>query len=55
MTVERWISEMWPRRKWSEHDRFSGARRLQLAFQQTTNATNQWPTVNEILSQVPTH
>lgn len=53
VTTERWIDECWPKREWQEHCRFRGAKRLADTFSQMANTSNRWPSINDIVGQIP--
>jgi len=53
LQAERWLKELWPKREWQQHCRFRGARRLRDAFINAADTKERWPSVRDVLSQVP--
>lgn len=53
MVVERFLIELWPKRKWQKDNHFRGAARLRRAFIDTAEHNKRWPTIKDVLSMVP--
>jgi len=53
IVVERWLAELWPKRDWRQRCRFRGAKRLRDAFAQAAEQRKRWPTVGDVLANVP--
>jgi len=53
LQAERWLNELWPKRDWQQQCRFRGAKRLRDAFINAADTKERWPSVRDVLSQVP--
>ncbi|MDT8383022.1 MAG: hypothetical protein RRB22_01250 [Gammaproteobacteria bacterium] len=53
LQAERWLRELWPKRDWQQRCRFRGAKRLRDAFTTAADTKERWPSVRDVLSQVP--
>ncbi|MDH5185199.1 MAG: hypothetical protein OEX12_15055, partial [Gammaproteobacteria bacterium] len=54
LVAERWILEMWPKRTWRLKSPQHGAARIRSTFVQVAESTKRWPTVKDIVGQIPT-
>jgi len=53
LQTERWLKELWPKRDWRQQCRFRGAQRLRNSFINAANTKERWPSVHDVLSQIP--
>lgn len=53
LVVERFLTELWPKREWQRQHPYRGAERLRYAFIETAETNKRWPTVKDILAMVP--
>jgi len=53
LQAERWLKELWPKRNWRQQCRFRGAKRLRHSFISATETKERWPSVHDVLSQIP--
>jgi len=51
--AERWLNELWPKRQWRKDCRFRGAKRLRDAFILAAESKHRWPSVGDVLGNVP--
>ncbi|MDH5185403.1 MAG: hypothetical protein OEX12_16105, partial [Gammaproteobacteria bacterium] len=54
MVAERWIIEMWPKRPWSQKSKQHGAARIRSSFVQVAEGGKRWPTLKDVVEQIPT-
>lgn len=53
LVVERFLSELWPKRQWRQESHLHGAKRLRSAFMLAAEA-KRWPSSRDVLAHVPT-
>lgn len=53
LVVDRFLNGLWPKRQWQKSHQFHGAKRLHAAFMTVANDTKRWPSIKEVLGQVP--
>ncbi len=53
MVAERWLNELWPKREWKKDCRFKGAARLHTALLKAAEHRMRWPSVKDVLAEVP--
>jgi hypothetical protein len=53
LVVERFLTDLWPRRNWDRKNHFRGAERLHRAFKETAETTKRWPSTKDVLSLIP--
>lgn len=53
LVIERWLSELWPKRDWQTDCRFRGAKRLRDTIITVAESKKRWPMPSQVLEMIP--